>query len=211
LLGDLLILSKNPKVLLATNNRAKVREFLALLQGMPFVFTTPEQEGLRIEVEESGTTLEENAILKAKAYSEASGLVALADDSGLEVDALGGRPGILSARYGREGASDKEKFEQLLSELSGVSWEQRKARFRCVIAIATPNGKLELCYGECEGFIAFEPHGRGGFGYDPVFFVPEFGKTMAELSFEEKNNVSHRGKATKKAREILNRLIPESG
>ncbi len=193
-----------------------MREFLALLQGVPlqgvpFVFVTPEQEKLRMEVEESGTTLEENAILKAKAYSEASGLVALADDSGLEVDALGGRPGILSPRYGREGASDKEKFEQLLSELSGVSWEQRKARFRCIIAIATPDGKLELCYGECEGFITFEPHGEGGFGYDPVFFVPEFGKTMAELSFEEKNKVSHRGKATKKAKELLSCLIHEFG
>ena len=194
---------EKPKLLLATHNLAKVRELSSLLSAEEWELVTLEQQDLRLEVPEVGQTLEENAAAKARAYAQASGLVALADDSGLEVEALGGRPGPLSARYAGEGARDQEKINLLLSQLSRVPWERRRARFRCVIAVASPSGRLELCHGECQGVISFEPRGEGGFGYDPVFFLPELGRTMAELSLEEKNQVSHRGKAVRRALEVL--------
>ncbi len=174
-----------------------------LLCGIPWELTDPLKEGIEVEVREEGRSFEENALLKARAYAEASGSAALADDSGLEVDALGGEPGVLSARYAGRHGDDRANIALLLHKLSGVPWERRKARFRCVIAIAGPSGYIELCEGICEGFIAFEPRGSGGFGYDPVFFVPEFGKTMAELPLEVKNKISHRAKAAFRAREIL--------
>ena len=174
-----------------------------LLCGIPWELTDPLKEGIEVEVREEGRSFEENALLKARAYAEASGSAALADDSGLEVDALGGEPGVLSARYAGRHGDDGANIALLLHKLSGVPWERRKARFRCVIAIAGPLGYIELCEGICEGFIAFEPRGSGGFGYDPVFFVPEFGKTMAELPLEVKNKISHRAKAAFRAREIL--------
>ncbi|MFW6125900.1 MAG: XTP/dITP diphosphatase [Chloroflexota bacterium] len=192
-----------PKLLLATGNRAKVREYLLALQGIPYEIVTLSDIGVELEVEETGSTMEENAAMKAKAYRAASNLTAFADDSGLEVDALGGEPGPLSARYAGEGVSDRERIEFLLSKMSHVPREQRTARFRCVIAIATPEGTTELCQGECHGIIAFESKGEGGFGYDPVFFLPELGKTMAELTPEEKDRVSHRGRAARAARRIL--------
>ena len=194
---------EKPKLLLATHNPAKVRELSSLLSAEEWELVTLEQQDLRLEVPEVGQTLEENAAAKARAYAQASGLVALADDSGLEVEALGGRPGPLSARYAGEGARDQEKINLLLSQLSRVPWERRRARFRCVIAVASPSGRLELCHGECQGVISFEPRGEGGFGYDPVFFLPELGRTMDELSLEEKNQVSHRGKAVRRALEVL--------
>ena len=194
------------ELLLATNNPGKVREYCLLLQGLPFVVTTAGKRGIKVTLGESGATFEQNAALKAKTYTQISGLISLADDSGLEVDALGGEPGPLSARYAGEGASDEARMDFLLRKLSAVPWERRSARFRCVIAIATPDGKLELCHGECEGFIAFQPKGENGFGYDPIFYLPELDKTMAELSIEQKNKVSHRGKAAQKARQILARL-----
>jgi len=196
-----------PKLLLATKNAAKVREYLLPLQGIPYDIVTLSDVGIDLVVSETGETMEENASIKAKAYALASNLIALADDSGLEVDALGGEPGALSARYAGEGVSDRERLDFLLSKLSHVPWEQRAARFRCVIAIATPKGAVELCQGECHGIIAFEPKGEGGFGYDPIFFLPELGKTMAELTIEEKNEISHRGKAARRARQILERYI----
>ena len=195
-----------PKLLLATNNAAKVREYLLPLQGIPYDIVTLSDVGIDVVVSETGETMEENASIKARAYAVASDLTALADDSGLEVDALGGEPGVLSARYAGEGVSDRERLDFLLSKLSHVPWEQRAARFRCVIAIATPKGAVELCQGECHGIIAFEPKGEGGFGYDPIFFLPELGKTMAELTIEEKNEISHRGKAARRARQILERV-----
>ena len=121
------------------------------------------------------------------------------------MDALGGEPGRLSARYAGEGASDRDRIYYLLAKLDGVPWESRSARFRCVIAIATPEGEVEICSGECQGFIAFEPKGKRGFGYDPVFYLPGLNKTMAELPLEVKNRVSHRGKAARKARQLLRR------
>jgi len=199
-----------PKLLLATNNAAKVRECLLPLQGIPCDIVTLSDAGIDVVVIETGETMEENASIKARAYASASDLTALADDSGLEVDALGGEPGALSARYAGEGVSDRERLDFLLSKLSHVPWEQRAARFRCVIAIATPKGAVELCQGECHGIIAFEPKGEGGFGYDPIFFLPELGKTMAELTIEEKNEISHRGKAARRARQILERYIRSS-
>lgn len=191
------------RLLLATNNRAKTREYRVVLAGIPYEVVTPAELDITLQVDESGGTFEENASLKAEAYASASGLPALADDSGLEVDALGGEPGVLSARYAGEGASDRERIDYLLSKLSNVPWERRGARFRCVIAIARPNGKVTLCQGECPGIIAREPRGAGGFGYDPVFYLPQLDKTMAQLSMEQKNEVSHRGKAARAARYFL--------
>ena len=191
------------RLLLGTNNQAKVREYRILLEGIPCEVVTPAEVGLNLDIDESGTTFEENASLKAVAYSSMSSLTTLADDSGLEVDALNGEPGVLSARYAGEGASDKQRIEYLLAKMAGIPWEDRDARFRCVIAIASPDGEVTLCQGECPGVIALEPRGEGGFGYDPVFYLPQLGKTMAELSMAEKNEVSHRGKAAKEARRLL--------
>lgn len=129
--------------------------------------------------------------------------MALADDSGLEVDALGGEPGRLSARYAGEGASDSDRVSYLLSKLKGVPWEKRSARFRCVIAVAAPDGRLGFCCGECPGLIGLEPQGEGGFGYDPIFYLPELDRTMAQLSLEEKDSISHRGQAAGKVPRVL--------
>lgn len=192
-----------PKLLLATNNKGKAREYKSLLKGVPFELVTPAEVGISTEVAEAGKSFEENASLKATTLAAESRLLALADDSGLEVEALGGEPGTLSARYAGEGASDSDRVSYLLTKLEGVPQEKRTARFRCVIAIATPQGEVEFCSGECDGIIAFEPVGEGGFGYDPIFYLPELGKTMAELSPELKNKISHRGRAAAKARQLL--------
>ena len=194
------------KLLLATNNEAKVREYRNLLQKLPFELVTLAELGMTTIVNEVGESLEENARLKATVLVAKSQLLALADDSGLEVDALGGEPGRLSARYAGEKASDRDRISYLLARLKGVPWQRRFARFRCVIAIATPDGKVELCSGECRGVITFEPRGEQGFGYDPIFYLPELGKTMAELPLEIKNQVSHRGQAARKVPQVLKRL-----
>jgi XTP/dITP diphosphohydrolase len=193
------------KLLLATNNRGKARELKELLRELPMELVLPGEMGINAEVEETGATFEENAKVKATVLAKRSGLLSLADDSGLEVDALGGEPGPLSARYAGEGASDKERVDYLLAKLKGVPREKRTARFRCVIAIAEPEGKVELCSGECQGFITFEPRGEKGFGYDPVFYFPGLDKTMAELPLEVKNKVSHRGAAAREAVKYLRR------
>lgn len=194
------------KLLLATNNQGKARELKSLLQGLPLELVLPAEVGITTAVDEVGESLEENARLKATALAVQSQLLALADDSGLEVDALGGEPGRLSARYAGQGATDEDRVKYLLTKLAGVPQEKRAARFRCAIAVATPEGEVELFSGECRGFIAFEPKGTLGFGYDPIFYLPKLGKTMAELPLAEKNQVSHRGKAARKARELLKRL-----
>jgi XTP/dITP diphosphohydrolase len=192
-----------PKLLLATNNPGKVREYKSLLSGVPFELVTPAEVGVDADVEETGTTFEENAALKATTLAAESQLLTLADDSGLEVDALGGEPGTLSARYAGQNASDADRVRYLLSKMQNVPEGKRQARFRCVIAIATPQGKVEFCSGECEGVIALGPRGNRGFGYDPIFYLPELGKTMAELPPEAKNKLSHRGRAAEKARAFL--------
>ncbi len=194
------------KLLLATNNQAKVREYRSLLQNLLFELTTPAELGITTVVDETGASMEENARLKATVLAAESQLLALADDSGLEVDALGGEPGRLSARYAGENASDRDRVNYLLARLKDVPWEKRSARFKCVIAIATPDGKVKLCSGECRGLITFEPRGEQGFGYDPIFYLPEIDKTMAELPLEVKNQISHRGQAARKAYRVVERL-----
>ena len=194
------------KLLLATNNQAKVREYMMLLRNLPFDLVTLAEQGITTVVEEVGESLEENARLKATEYAFESQLLTLADDSGLEVDALGGEPGRLSARYAGEGASDRDRINYLLARLNGVPWSERSARFRCVIAVAVPGGAVKLCSGECRGIVTFEPRGEEGFGYDPVFYLPELDKTMAELPLEVKNQISHRGQAARKVYYLLERL-----
>ncbi len=191
------------ELLLATNNKGKVREYKHMLKDLPFELVSPAEVGINTEVDEVGESLEENARLKATTSARQSRLLTLADDSGLEVDVLGGEPGRLSARYAGEGASDRDRVDYLLSRLKDVPEEKRSARFRCVIAIATPDGEVEFCSGECPGVITLEPRGEEGFGYDPIFYLPELGKTMAELTLEEKNRVSHRGRAAREAIELL--------
>jgi XTP/dITP diphosphohydrolase len=199
-----------PKLLLSTGNKGKVEEYRELLKGLPYELVTPHDVGITTVVEETGETLEENAQLKAVALCRESKLITLADDSGLFVDALDGAPGIKSARYAGEHASDSDRVKYLLSKLRDVPPESRTARFKCVIAVAIPpDCRVKYASGECEGVITFAPKGNGGFGYDPVFFFKEFGKTMAELPMDLKNRVSHRGKAAVKAREILLRLISQ--
>ena len=199
------------RLLIATNNQGKLREYTALLVEQPFLLISLAQAGLAFEIEETASSMEENAVQKASAYAMMSGLITLADDSGLEVDALGGEPGPFSHRYAGEGVSDSYRNEYLLQKLQDVPREKRGARFRCVIAIATPWGGVETCEGVCEGVIAFEPKGAYGFGYDPVFHIPELGKRMAELTLDEKNMISHRARAAQKAQLILRSLIYQDG
>ena len=191
------------KLLLATNNPGKIQELAALLRGAPFVVTTPQAEGIALDVEETGATFEDNAALKARAFAQASSLCALADDSGLEVDALGGEPGVISARYAGPDATDEDRVRYLLSKLEDIEWDKRRARFRSVVALADPEGGVRLFEGVCEGVIAFEPHGAKGFGYDPIFYIPTLGRHMAELDMDEKNSVSHRGMAARMALDYL--------
>jgi XTP/dITP diphosphohydrolase len=204
-----------PKLVIATNSRAKLREFEELLEGSGFELVTPRDLGLEWEVEETGASFEENARLKAVDAARAAGLPALADDSGLEVDYLDGRPGIFSARYAgpdRTGGSltEREQCEMILRELEGVPDEERSARFRCAIAIATPDGAVRSVDGVFEGQIGHEVRGEHGFGYDPIFLLPERGVTSAELPPTEKNAISHRGQAARKALAIL-RTMSDGG
>jgi XTP/dITP diphosphohydrolase len=195
-----------PKLLLATSNPGKIREYRFLLDSPGYKITTLAEEGIVKVVTESGNSYEKNARLKAITYAELSQLIALADDSGLEVDALNGEPGVKSARFAGKAATDAERVNFLLAKLNGVPWEQRTACFKCIIAIATPEGQSKVCYGECPGIIALEAKGENGFGYDPIFFLPELGKTMAELPLEVKNKISHRARASQKARQVLQQL-----
>jgi XTP/dITP diphosphohydrolase len=197
------------KLLLATSNKGKVREYQSLLKGIPYKIVTPADCAISAAVDEVGGSFEENASLKAATLAKQSGLLSLADDSGLEVDALGGAPGSLSHRYAGENATDADRITYLLSKLKGVPDKKRTAQFRCVIAIAAPDGKVELCSGLCRGVITAAPRGNQGFGYDPIFFLPELKKTMAELTLEEKNRISHRARAAEKARELLMNWQPD--
>jgi XTP/dITP diphosphohydrolase len=200
------------KLLVATNNPGKVREFEELLAGLPAEITFPRQEGLILNVVESGKTFEENARIKALAYARASGLLTLADDSGLEVDALGGAPGVRSARYAGPEASDVDRYRKLLVALDDVPAGQRSARFRCVVALAQPDGTAHTVDGVCEGEIGLSPRGGHGFGYDPVFVVAGFGgQTMAELPPDLKNQISHRARAVLAVRPILARVLEAIG
>jgi XTP/dITP diphosphohydrolase len=195
------------KLLLATNNQGKVGEYRELLGGLPFDLVTPGDIGVDGAVEETGLTFTENARLKAWTLRERSGLLTLADDSGLEVDALNGEPGIRSARYAGPDATDRDLVAKLLFNLRGVPPEKRGARFRCVIAVAVPGGSIYTRSGNCAGRIAEAPQGDFGFGYDPVFLVPDLGLTMAELPASTKNRLSHRGRAVRRVRPVLRALI----
>jgi XTP/dITP diphosphohydrolase len=203
-------MARHTKLLIATTNAGKLREYTALLGDLPVQLTTPQQEGIELEVEENGATFAENALLKARAYCAASRLPTLADDSGLEVDALGGAPGVYSARYAGDNATDRQRYEKLLAELRGIPPAERTARFRCVIALALPDGTEEITEGECEGVIIDTPRGEHGFGYDPVFYMPALGKTMAELPPELKNRISHRARALMRMKPILQALLERS-
>lgn len=195
------------KLLIATRNPGKVREFRELLEGLPVEITYLDAEGIGFEVEEAGASFAENAVRKASEYARASGLWTWADDSGLEVDALDGGPGVYSARYAGAGASDADRRRKLLNALAGVPWHRRTARFRCVIALATPEGEIRTAEGSCEGVIAFGPAGSNGFGYDPIFYLPDRGATMAQLESDEKNRISHRGRAARKAEQLLEEML----
>lgn len=198
------------RLLIATNNAGKFREYETLLAGLPLILVSPAQAGIDIEVDENGASFEANAIIKARAYGDASSLPTLADDSGLEVDHLAGAPGIHSARYAGPGATDRERYQKLLRALEGMPTAERTARFRCVIALALPGGDVTTAAGACEGVIGTEPLGEGGFGYDPVFLMPGLQLTMAELPAALKDRVSHRARAAMKMKPILWELICES-
>ena len=196
------------KILLASNNQGKLEEIRALLADVDVALVTPDQIGLKLEVDESGHTYAENAALKARAFAGEVGLLSMADDSGLEVDALDGAPGLNSARYApHAGATDAHRRAYLLENLAGKPRPWR-ARFRCVIAIVTPpDSQVHYAEGACGGEIIPQERGRGGFGYDPIFLLPEYGRTMAELDMQEKNRISHRARAVQAARPILLELL----
>lgn len=186
------------KILIGTNNLGKGQEFLTLMGDLPYTITTPSNEGIHIDVEEYGKNYHENAYIKAQAFSNASGLTTIADDSGLEVDSLNGAPGLKSARYAGLDATDKDRVLYLLDKLKGIGWDKRTARFICAIVLVKPNGEPKYFDGVCEGKITLEPKGEYGFGYDPVFYIPAMGKTIAQLSQHQKNNISHRSIAANK-------------
>ncbi len=200
-----------PRILLATTNQHKIKEFREILadSDIPCELVSPLDVNIQAQVEETGSTFAENAILKALAYAEAAGMPALADDSGLEIDALNGEPGVYSARWAGEHTPYEERFRILFARLDGVPAAERSARYRCVIAIAepAPRGLYDVVDGTMEGQIAFAPAGSNGFGYDPIFYVPQYGRTAAEITAEEKHRLSHRGIAGRAAASSLARLF----
>lgn len=198
-------------LLVATHNRGKVAEYADILGDGGIEWRTLEEAGVKNEVAETGETFSENAVLKAVAYARQTGLLTLADDSGLEVDALGGKPGVLTARYGGPGLAAADRYRLLLSNLAGISYPERTARFRCVVALAASDGVLlGTAEGICEGIIGFQPVGEGGFGYDPVFYLPEMGLTMAQLPMAEKHYISHRGRAARAIGPLLMKALQDS-
>jgi XTP/dITP diphosphohydrolase len=196
------------RLLLATTNPHKIEELRAILAGLPYELVSPNDIGLALQVEETGTTFAENAILKATAWADAADMLTLAEDSGLEIDALGGEPGIYSARWAGEDVSYEERFRILLRQLADVPAERRTARYHAAMAIAraAPVGVLGVFEGTLEGQIAFAPAGSGGFGYDPIFYVPEQQCTVGQMSAEGKHLISHRARAAAAARELLQQL-----
>jgi len=200
------------RLLIATHNPGKQREYEALLAkpAIGLALCWPQELGLTLNVSESGATYTDNARLKALAYAEASALWTLADDSGLEVDALNGAPGPHSARYGGRAMSDADRYQLVLRQLEGVPLPRRSARFRCVVVLATPSGQTYAAEGLCEGLIALQARGEQGFGYDPIFYLPGYERTMAELPGEVKNRISHRARAVESILPTLKRLVRES-
>lgn len=195
------------RILIGTKNQHKVKEIKDLLPEYDIV--TPKEEGINIDVEENGNSFEENAEIKARAFQKISGMVTLADDSGLQVDCLNGAPGIYSARYSpKPDATDADRREFLLKNIKNKKAEKPwKGRFYCAIAVVDPDGRIYLTNGSCEGAIIETECGNGGFGYDPIFYVPQYQMTLAEMTEEQKNSISHRGNAIRRTRLILEKII----
>jgi len=198
---------KKLQLVIATRNAKKLKEMQQILSDLPVELLTLNDFPDAPEVEEDSPEFEGNARKKALETANAIGRWVVADDSGLQVDALDGRPGVMSARYAGSDATDEDRYRKVLEELKDVPAEKRTARFRCVAALARPGEILLTVEGRCEGTIASEPHGTGGFGYDPIFYYPQFGRTFGELSPEEKHSVSHRGKALSAFKEELSKLL----
>ena len=202
------IKDKKPrKVLLATRNKGKVREIRKLLKGLGVRIQSLHDLPEAPEVVEDGSSFGENALKKARFYAALSRMLTISDDSGVEVEALKGQPGVYSARYAGEGSSDRENNQKLLKEMEGIPSPRRGAWFRCTIAIVSPEGKEAVAEGSCKGKIGFKETGKRGFGYDPLFILPRYGKTMAQFTLEEKNKISHRGKALRKLRSIIRSFL----
>jgi XTP/dITP diphosphohydrolase len=197
-------------LLIATNNAHKMEEYAEIFAELPVVITGLADEGISLDPEETGTTFKENAILKAQAFAQVSEKPVLADDSGLEVDALNGEPGVHSARYAHTARDDHVgRYQLVLDKLAAknVPWARRTARFKCVIAVATNQRLIGTVEGTIEGFISHEPKGHNGFGYDPIFYVPEFDRTLAQLTSSQKHRISHRGRAARAAIPLLEQLL----
>lgn len=195
------------QIVFATGNEGKMREIRAILSDLECEILSVKEAGISADIIEDGTTFEENALIKAKTVAEYTDAIVLADDSGLEIDYLNKEPGIYSARYMGEGTSYRVKNLNLIERLEGVPDEQRTARFVCAIAAAFPDGTSDVVRGTIEGRIGYGERGEGGFGYDPIFYVPEYGKTTAELSAQEKNEISHRGKALRLMKEKIREKV----
>ncbi|MFD1863924.1 XTP/dITP diphosphatase [Planococcus chinensis] len=195
------------KVIIATQNLGKAKDFEALLRPFGYEVLTLRDVAEDVDVEETGTTFEENAILKAETIANMLNTTVIADDSGLEIDALGGEPGVYSARYAGGEKSDSANIDKVLAKLEGIPEEKRTARFRCVLAIASPGKETKTFHGTCEGYILEERFGENGFGYDPIFWVPTEGRTMAEMKPHEKAAISHRGNALRKLQISLSKIL----
>jgi len=197
------------EIVLATQNKDKIKEIKEILKGLPVKLIIFNEHSRELSVEEDGKTLEENAIKKAEAWMKETGKPALADDSGLEVDHLEGAPGVYSSRFAGENATYADNNAKLLKLMEGVEQKKRTARFKCIAVLVFPDGKKELFQGATEGIIINEPRGKNGFGYDPVFLIPEYNKTFAELGDDIKNKISHRAIAFKKVRSFLQKFLDQ--
>ncbi len=195
------------KIIFATGNEGKMREIRLILEDLGMEVLSLKEAGIQLEIQENGDTFEENAVIKARAVMEETGALVLADDSGLEIDYLNGEPGVYSARYLGEDTSYRIKNQNLIDRLEGVPEEKRTARFVCVIAAVFPDGRTLMARGTIEGIIGYEERGEGGFGYDPIFWLPEYACSTAELTMEKKNELSHRGKALRIMKKELSKAL----
>lgn len=195
------------KIIFATGNEGKMKEIRLILEDLGIEILSLKEAGIDLDIQEDGETFEENAVIKAKAVMNETGTLVLADDSGLEIDYLNGEPGVYSARYLGEDTSYRIKNQNLIDRLEGVPEEKRTARFVCIIAAVFPDGKILTTKGTIEGIIGYEERGEGGFGYDPIFWLPEYGCSTAELSMEKKNELSHRGKALRAMKKELKKAM----
>ncbi|MBR2214015.1 MAG: XTP/dITP diphosphatase [Eubacterium sp.] len=193
------------KIVFATTNKNKIREVNMMMEGFDVKLIPMSELGIDVDIEETGTTFEENAIIKAKAICDLTGEIALADDSGLEVDYLDGAPGVYSSRFLGEDTPYEIKNDYIIDKLKDAKGDERSARFACAMAMVFPDGDVETCYGTIEGLIGYEQRGNNGFGYDPIVYVPEFEMTTGEMTPELKNSISHRGKALEQMKEVMKR------